>query len=104
MKSLFSTGDVVSTCMLPLEYSFQKSFLGVSYEKHTRNPLDYDRDARTPHDFTGFVKRWANYLILDDLTIKAVNSTSVARFLLDLKGGFKVEKHAVNISKTQVCH
>ncbi|CAA7014053.1 unnamed protein product [Microthlaspi erraticum] len=72
MKTLFSTGDVVCTCMLPLEYSFQKSLLGSSDPE------------RTPNDLSGFVNRWPTYMILDDLTIKSVNSTSAACFLMEL--------------------
>ncbi|CAA7020804.1 unnamed protein product [Microthlaspi erraticum] len=112
MKSLFSTGDVVSTCMLPLEYSFQKSLLGDSYEMNNFSDLDYGSyddgssdSEEKPHDFSGFVKRLADYMILDDLTIKAANSYSPTAFLMELDVGFKeIKPHEINISKTQVCH
>ncbi|CAA7020806.1 unnamed protein product [Microthlaspi erraticum] len=114
MKSLFSSGNVVSTCMLPpLEYSFRKSLLGVPYKMNNFSESPYYKYIVTESyeaeetwecdDLSGFVKRCARYMISDDLTITAAHSFSTISFVMELNVDFDdMESYTINISKTQI--
>lgn len=118
-KSVCSSQATHASTMLPLNYSFQAPLLGISRKVSTpwavtincqRYDLklmyqNYDGSAEsTIHSSSGLVRRGATYMISDDLTISATNSSSTICILkkwnVDLDD---IEEHVINISKTEVC-